>query len=251
MTLNFPRQPEISRVVYTEHRVICARILAQKRYPDFSYKWHNTNHNWSQADQLKLEILCEADADPDASADALGRKPSALVWRARELNITLPRQWVNLIRPKRPIKLREPVASYPYIVKPRAEHIDLLAINAVIPDSIPDDMRADICQEIMVAILEGRTSINAIKSKSRSAQYFMRKFYRDNYEQGGHAIAFETVGEEFDDRRSYQAVYRNATQPNQIEATWLDQLGRYRLRASEAGQFLSHEEAVELLGGET
>lgn len=252
--------------VYKDYRSIASNLIANK-----GWSWAWTHTNWRPEDELKLSILCDADADVEASADVIGRTPTSIAHRARDTGLTLPRQWAQLIAPKRK-KTRLVVdagpMAYPYISKPTSDHADILAINAIVPAGMPDNVRADICQEIMIAILEGQTTIEKLRARKGTASYFIRRFYKENYEQAGNEISFSNL----DDDRSYDEVaasiaakeYRHEqiserhrhiepmlrlpfTPPNQFEAAWNDQVGRFRLSRHQLGQFLSAEEAEELL----
>ncbi len=252
------------KALYKDHRTVAMNLIAR---PLPGRYW--TGCNWASSDELKLSILCEADADIEASADVLGRKPSAIAHRAKDTGLTLPRQWSQLILPKR--SKREVISrpsgqlAYPYLGKAKPEHADILAINAIVPKALPEHVRADVCQEIMIAILEGRTTLEKLRSRKGSASYFIRRFYKNNYEDGGRALSFS-----IEDNRSYdeiassiaakewhheQLVERHrfsdsiqiVTPPTQLEAVWRDQVGRFRLAKNEIGQFLSFEEAANLL----
>jgi hypothetical protein len=59
--------------------------------------WWNTNYTWSNDDLEKLKILAEADADLNRSAAALGRSPTALCWKCRDMGIVIPLDWARLI----------------------------------------------------------------------------------------------------------------------------------------------------------
>lgn len=250
---------------------MASNILDHKRYGEGF--WMDSRTWWKDADVFALEVLCEADSNIEQSADALGRPPKSLAWKARDSGFILPSPWARLIAPKRAIKLRtrDPILAYPYITKPRPEHADLLEINSIIPKSIPDNMRADMCQEIMLAILEGRTTLDDLRSRSKNSAYFIRKFYHDNFEQAGQALSFSAVTaegdqdersydeiassiaakdwhhEQFADRTRYGDILKTFTAPDQIEAVWRDQVGRHRIKLSELGQFLSFEEVAEML----
>lgn len=260
--------------LYKEHRLIAARLIEKACFSkdadrwSKSWYWHR-RRGWESDHIFKLEILCESDSDIEQSADVIGRPPSTIAWQARRCGLTLPQQWARIIAPKRSRKLIEvasPQLAYPYIAKARPEHADLLAINDLVPKSIGGDMRGDICQEIMIAILEGRTSLEMLKSRQGTATYFIRKFYKDNYEMSGHALSFSTVDED----RSYDEVassiaakewhYEEAnanrgnrdalkpfTAPTQFQSAWDDQVGRYQMSLHEIGQFLSRDEVEELL----
>lgn len=252
---------------YKDHRAVAMHLLDHPRTDCGSWAWTRTH--WTNSDELKVDILAEADADIEGSADALGRSPTSIAWRARDMGLTLPSQWSRLIRPKYKPKLRTPkpaALEYPYIIKPRNEHADLMVVNAIVPKGIPDNMRADMCQEILLAILEGRTSLEMLKARGGNASFFIKKFYHDNYEAGGHAISFNATNEEwnsdqiassiaakewhreqFAERTAYQDTIRTFTPPTQFEAAWRDQIGRYQLKQHELGQFLSEEEVEEML----
>lgn len=235
--------------------------------------WAWTRTWWTDTDKFKLSILCEADAPVEGAADALGRTPTSIAHRAKDFGITLPQEWARLIAPKYKPRIRQPkdaVLAYPYITKPRDEHATVLAINEIIPKTIPDNMRADMCQEIMLAILEGRTTLEALQAKKANGTYFIKKFYHDNYEAGGHAISFNDTNEDWDsdavassiaakewqrERHAELATYHDAatrtyTPATQFQAAWRDQVGRTHLKAHELGQFLSEEEVEELLEAE-
>jgi hypothetical protein len=151
----------------------------------------------------------------------------------------------------------------------RDEHADLLAVNAIIPKGIAENMRADMCQEIMLAILEERTTLEALRAKSANAAYFIKKFYHDNYEAGGHAISFQDTDEDWDsdsvassiaakEWRENQTRHdrglidaRTYTPPVQFEAAWQDQIGRIHINIQQLGHYLTREEVEEILESES
>jgi hypothetical protein len=63
--------------------------------------WWNTNYTWSDEDIEKLKILAEANADLHRSAAALGRSPTALRWKCRDIGIAMPPEWAQVIGRKR------------------------------------------------------------------------------------------------------------------------------------------------------
>lgn len=251
---------------YKDHRLTAAHLLDRPWAGEaFRGFYTMTRTWWKPLEEFKLEILCEANADIDRSADVFGRKPTTLAYHARDCGYVLPAQWSRLIAPKR--RTSNPGAlNYPYIITLRDEHADLMAVNTIIPKSIPDNMRADMCQEIMVAILEGRTTLDQLRAKKANGAYFVNKFYHDNYEQGGHAISFNDTDEDWDsdavassiaakewhreqftERTRYGESIRTFTPPTQFEAAWQDQVRRIQLKHHELGQFLDAEEVEELL----
>jgi hypothetical protein len=253
---------------YKDFRDVAANLLKRPRYPGGG--WYDTGIRWDQASLLKLDVLCEAAIEIEQAADCIGRKPTAVAHHARTLGIPLPLEWARLITPKKAARRAIGAADlpYPYLIKATPENADLRAINAVIPASIHDSMRADMCQEIMLAILEGRTSLEDLKNKKANGAYFIRKFYKDNYDASGSAISFDAVdsdGRTFEqvqaniaarewhqeqdasDHSAIRAMSRLYQPPTQFIAAWNDQVSRYRLEREELGIFLSHEEAEELL----
>lgn len=233
--------------------------------------WYNALTHWSPTELFKLGILCEADCEVEQSADALGRPPTTLIHKAREQGILIPSDWAKILTPpKRRVaipKERRVDLAYPYIQKARPEHADVVTINSMIPAGIPEHMRSDICQEIMLAILEGRTTIEALTAKKGSTRYFIKKFYKDNFEDGGMAISFSGVDDDWNsdavassiaakewchDRMAetataYGAMTRTYTKPVQFEAAWRDQISRIQLKYHQLGNFLTEAEIEEIL----
>ncbi len=100
-------------------------------------------------------------------------RPTHLVRAAR---IVLP--------PKLAIRLTTPAA--PWVARTKSEQIDLQAISLLVPSSTPG--YEDIRQEIILALLEGRVSVEELKER-RNIRTFGTKYYRENFEQRGHAIS--------------------------------------------------------------
>lgn len=88
------------------------------------------------------------------------------------------------------IKIREPkiVLSYPYIIKPRDEHAELLTVNKLVP---PMPGREDICQEIMLALWERKITMDQLRANLADVRSFVRSFKRANYEVGGYAVSLD------------------------------------------------------------
>lgn len=150
--------------------------------------------------------------------------------------------------------------SYPYVVRVTNDAAELLAVNSIIPKVYPEAMRADICQEIMLALLEGRTTINELRQNRQKSAWFLRKFYTDNFEGAGHAVSLTSD----DDGRSYDEIassiaakewhreqyagrcrYADALMsfqpPTQIDDVWRAQIHKHAERLG-----LSFDEAAEL-----
>ncbi len=214
-----------------------------------------------------LKSFAVANATLEDSANALGRSPTSLIHYARELKIKLPQAWGG--RSPRKLKIvREPRVeiAYPYIIKPRAEHAELIEINNLIPKSIAGDMRADMCQEIMLAILEGRTSLNLLRARKDNTTFFIKKFYRDNFEQSGYAVSFDNQVDSrgydeiassiaakewpFSERNSrgrYGNLLRTFNAPTQEEDVFRSQVRRKQIALHDSGQMLSFDEVEEMM----
>ncbi len=65
---------------------------------------------------------------------------------------------------------------YPYITGPvRDEHRLVVVVNEAVPKGIPDDIRADICQDILVALLDHQIEIHDL---SLAVPEFIKRQYR-------------------------------------------------------------------------
>lgn len=165
-------------------------ILARPRLM-FS-AWHYTRCHWTRPEDVALKALCEADAPLERSADGLGRSPTSIAWRAQDTGLILPSEWKAAIRRKyKPVERYAPL-QYPYIREVRGEHADLLAVNSLVPRGLPDHIRADVCQEIMLALWQKEVSIDELRGDRALVQSFIRGFRKANFEAGGQAISLDT-----------------------------------------------------------
>lgn len=251
-------------------------------------KWADARLDWSDADQAALFALCGAGAAIEASADALARAPKALAHRALHNGIRLPNAWRQYAltpakwqarldavarreerRHKRAIEIAEKLAAreahkrgllqYPYVADPAPEHLDLLVVNDLVPKGIPEWIRADICQNIMLAVLEGEITIAKLKEKRESAQYFIRRFYREevdhklvSFDHRDDERAYTDIAasvardhwdrSEMNDRRRSYEVLGTFASPTQIGAVYHAEIRRAQKRAHESGTYLSFRE---------
>jgi hypothetical protein len=198
------RHNEGRKPFYKEHRLGLSAddILAQEAV----LPWWNNNYDWSEDDEEKLDVLADDSASIEKSALSLGRSPKALAWHARDIGLTLPPEWSKLIQAKYVPRERRTQLSYPYIIKARPEHADILALNAIVPHVYPAQMRADICQEMMLAVLEGRVTIENIKANRKESAWFLRKFYMANHEDSGRALSMTNSEYEGDNNRSSDEI---------------------------------------------
>lgn len=77
--------------------------------------------------------------------------------------------------------------SRPPDTRPRPEHALLIAVGNLLPASLPD--RNDIRQDIIVAILEGTTSLAELQSDRSAVRKFCRGHVKGNFEAGGYAVS--------------------------------------------------------------
>lgn len=196
--------------------------------PRYGGSWMATGTWWTEPEKAALESFIAAGAPLEKAADALGRAPESLISRARDLGIPLreaPPEWRgpkgieafirkqervtarNINKAARAARKQEDIAfreaQYPYIIRPRDEHARLLEVSALVPRGLPDHVRADICQEVMLAMFEGRVTIEELRRMKDKMRWFVTKFYRDNMEDGGRALSL--TGRD-DDDRSYDEV---------------------------------------------
>lgn len=168
-------------------------IAAGPRYPwgDGSGAHYATRSHWQDADTAKLEVLVAAATTPDKAADVLGRSPTSIAHRARDAGLFLPPEWSKLAAPKRKRVITPPriQLAYPFIIRKRDEHADLLAVNRMVAQYLPG--REDICQEIMLAMWEGTITLAELEAKRENLRAFVRSFRRNNFEQSGAAVSLD------------------------------------------------------------
>lgn len=135
------------------------RVFRPKYGPGIFF---NKGLHWTDRDISTLKDLLAFSATQDFAADVLGRPPKTIVEAIHVRKLQKPRGWIGYTS-----KLARPAAlmAYPYVAKATAESADLLAVNTMVARAYPEHMRADICQEIMVAILTGETSVEKVRAK--------------------------------------------------------------------------------------
>lgn len=82
---------------------------------------------------------------------------------------------VRVVRLPKPRILRSELV-YPYLLDTQVEGADLLlAVNAAVPKSLPQDVRADVCQELILACLAGEVDARQIAAH---APHFIKQHYK-------------------------------------------------------------------------
>lgn len=82
-----------------------------------------------------------------------------------------------------------PVAAlkFPYVIAARPDILDYLALNALVPAGLPG--REDAVQDMALAVLEGRTTLDALQADHSTVRAFCRSHMKGNFESGGYAVS--------------------------------------------------------------
>lgn len=147
--------------------------------------WLDTRLHWSDEDLDLLAAAADLKISYDAAANTLGRNPTALVAKALQERILIPREWRSLVYN---YKKREPKLKlqYPYIVQPDERHADLIAVNRMVSRALPG--REDVCQDVMLALWESRTSLSELRTDPKALKAFIRSFRKASFERSGYNV---------------------------------------------------------------
>jgi hypothetical protein len=88
--------------------------------------------------------------------------------------------------PNKPQRIPKPElpSFYPYISgEPTKEHNLLLAVEMLIPKSLPNDVRSDVCQDMIVAVLSGEASLDTLRGDWNG---YLKKFWKMYPSKYGH-----------------------------------------------------------------
>ncbi len=100
--------------------------------------------------------------------------PTSFDW-----HISRTRPWRYVAPPRKDRQPRERITEYyPYIKGPVLDdHALLVAVDKLVPKGYNDDTRADICQDMIVAILTGETTLeNMAADKAKYVKGFFKQF---------------------------------------------------------------------------
>lgn len=164
-------------------------LTARPRY--MGGMWLEQGRNWSRQDTVGLQLLIASAVPPDKAADYIARSPRTLAHRAHDTGLRMPAEWRDLITKHRLREGPRVVLQYPFISKVRGEHADLLAVNSIVPRGLPDHLRGDVCQEIMLSLWMKETSIEELRRDKGLVNKFIRTSRKDNYEGGGYALSLD------------------------------------------------------------
>jgi hypothetical protein len=243
-----------------------AEILARPAF--FNHSLLNQNLHWKESDKEKLRILAEANADPQKTSIALGRDPKTIAYAARDMDIIVPPAWADFLpRPKYVAHPRQPkiLLNYPFFIHVgKDKDADLIAVNKLVPKGLPDHMRGDICQEILLAVYEGKASLATLQKRPDLVKQFISRWRKANLERGGFGMmSIDPYGDDKrswedqaaarsdwdhsqlnDARGAYEAQSMLFTPATQIDEVYMNEVHREHLRLVDAGESPGFEEVL-------
>lgn len=185
--------------------------------------------------------------------------------KMRESDIFLPvPRAPRVIRP-RVLVDRTPLMSFPYIRSARSSNADYLAVNRLISRGMPEDVRADIVQAMMLAVVEGTVTVGELQRNPGLIKKFVGKFRKEQTpyqeitgfgleddERSYEDIAATLHGEHQIDgqsemRRAYTAIMHRASSATQIEHIYEQQIASAHRRMNEAGHNVTRREVQIIL----
>lgn len=86
-------------------------------------------------------------------------------------------EWYEQRKPKR--ELFSPcVEFYPYLTaQPTEEHDLIMTVDSLVPKNLPNQTRADVCQDMIVAVLSGEVTVGNLKdATSKYVKQFFKMF---------------------------------------------------------------------------
>lgn len=100
-----------------------------------------------------------------------------LPWRTKE--------WYGRHRPSRPAHITAPFSEFwPYVTRAvQDEHNLLIAVDNIIPRSLHEQTRADICQDVIVSILSGEVSLENL---SDTWPVYLKRTFKQYPSKYGH-----------------------------------------------------------------
>lgn len=248
-------------------------VLAKPAFVEYApgrrYRF-NQRLNWSDADKMRLQVLAKAGISPTIAADTLGREEKTIAYKARDLGIYLPPEWsAYLPKPKYSTRPRERLVllNYPFAIKATAENEEVLAVNKLVPKTWSDEMRADVCQELLLHIFQGKLNIETLKGPrgAELVRQYGRQWRNENIERGGRGLlripdldddrSYDEIAssiaardwnwELMNDRRAaWEACNQTYTPPTQFHEVYEKELDKECLLRAERGEEYSREAVI-------
>lgn len=166
-----------------DSRIILPEDFKRPRY--LNDGWYSHHTRWSEEDLTLLAAACDLQISYTMAANTLGRPPSTLVHKAFSEGIRVPRAWKALL-PQKPKAGKLLDLDYPYIVKPDDRHADLIAVNRMVSKQLPG--REDVCQDIMLALWQSRTSLAELRTDPKAVRAFVSAFRKASFERSGFGV---------------------------------------------------------------
>lgn len=161
---------------------------------------------WTPVEVAELTVLCNGKMEIGHAATIIGRPPSHLAHRARNIGLELPRDWYAIIAVEYEPKLKgiseiDIKLQYPYAPKEsKNNNSEILEIYSFVPKGLAEWMKADICQEIMCDVLSGKVTINAFRKNRGLMQQYISRWKKQNMENAGYNT---TSPYDIDDERPF------------------------------------------------
>ena len=129
--------------------------------------------------QQFIETVCEnAGGEKKKRSVGLFYRHRRAPWRTPEW--FAERKWREIeLKQLNKLQTQPLTKFYPYITDvPTEEHYLLLQVDALVPKGLKPDMRADICQEMLVDIYCGNKTIADLRE---SINFYVKQFFKQNH----------------------------------------------------------------------
>lgn len=97
-------------------------------------------------------------------------------------NVAKPKQKPKTIKPRRDL-------AYPFARALDSGNKLVIEVNELVPHNMAG--REDVCQTILLAIVEGKITVDQLRAQRNKIKPFIVGFMKANYEAGGHAISID------------------------------------------------------------
>jgi len=256
---HFPDGPSCPNCGSKDHYLIKSR--KKFKCADCYTQYAPTQGTPFHAHKLSYEKINKIEAMKPCGATELAERLGLTyrgAWMLKDRLAKHSASWATIVH-----QARADALAYPYIRKSNSEAELILRVNKLVPQSVGYD-RGDICQDILLAVLDGRHTIEQFESDAELVRMFSRGFKSANREQSGHAKAL--YNEEWnqpevysniaarewwqgqqEQTSSYMSSFFHYQSPTQIEDAYNSELIRIRRKLSERGIFISEIELIERL----
>lgn len=240
-------------------------LLTHAKPIDEVYFMHDYSR-WKPEEESAMRTLMEANATAEQVASILHRPVTKVVNRALERGLKPPKEWRMLLPYyKGPVVPFVPLMQFPYIKTARPENADLLRVNKLVPHAFGEDMRADIIQEVMLALFEGTVTMDDLERNRDKLSFFIKKFRKDqrpwqemtglggggdekrSYEDIAAATNSISRSDDMNEARRIASGWGRFSAPTQIDDVYARQVGAAHWLLQNRGELMSMYEAEEEL----